>query len=339
MTTARSTQRTSAAALVAAILALVAVACSDSNPTTPTPGPLALSCPAAIVVDSPLGQPVTVTYAKPTLTGGAIPITGSCSRDAGTGFPVGVNTVTCSVRDAQEQTASCAFAVTVRPPPSLTVSRLVAFGDSITEGVDASCHGSLAAVPFEQSFAWLRPALASDPWSYPNVLRTILKSRYPLDAPVIVNSGVAGEYADQGADRLPEVLSTHRPDVVLLLHGTNDVVQHYDTDDLIDDLRDMIRTARGARANVLLSTLVPQKLSPCRNYLDPQEVPPVNTRIAQLAASENVRLVDSYGAFIGNVGGLIGADGLHPTEAGYRVLAEQFADGLRQFDRPRLAGR
>jgi lysophospholipase L1-like esterase len=53
----------------------------------------------------------------------------------------------------------------------------------------------------------------------------------------------------------------------------------------------------------------------------------VNARLASLAVETGAVLVDIYAAF-GDGAGLIGPDGLHPTEAGYQKIAETFYDAI-----------
>jgi hypothetical protein len=76
--------------------------------------------------------------------------------------------VTCTVTDKVQRTASCRFAVTVLPPaPRLTVSRILAFGDSITAG----------EVPAPGEFLQLQRFVMPD-LSYPANLTTLLAQRY-----------------------------------------------------------------------------------------------------------------------------------------------------------------
>ncbi len=49
-----------------------------------------------------------------------------------------------------------------------------------------------------------------------------------------------------------------------------------------------------------------------------------------MAAAEGVSLVDVYRAFNGDVTTLVDFDGLHPTAAGYRVIADAFFKVIQQ---------
>ena len=105
-------------------------------PTPPVdPAAPALTCPAPQSAQS-LGGATVVSYPSPVATGGKAPLQPiACSPSSGAAFPIGTTGVACSVADALQRSASCAFTVTVLPPaPRLSVTRIVAFGDSITEG-------------------------------------------------------------------------------------------------------------------------------------------------------------------------------------------------------------
>jgi acyl-CoA thioesterase-1 len=190
----------------------------------------------------------------------------------------------------------------------------MAFGDSMTYGVIA-----LNAPLFR---------LVSLPGSYPARLESLLVARYTAQTIVVLNEGLGGETTDGGRRRLPGVLSTDRPDVVLLMEGANDVNQNHDlaVDLVARNMRTMISEAGGAGSLVYLATLPPQIPGGARAG-SPGSVPLVNARLASLAVETGAVLVDIYAAF-GDGAGLIGPDGLHPTEAGYQKIAETFYDAI-----------
>ena len=55
----------------------------------------------------------------------------------------------------------------------------MAFGDSLTEGV-ISISGTALAVDL--------------PGSYPTVLRNLLRARYPMEPPTVINAGTPGSW-------------------------------------------------------------------------------------------------------------------------------------------------
>ncbi len=307
---------------------VAAAACSDS-PVRPTPDPGApsLSCPAPLTVSAPENAPVAVTYAKPDVSGGAQPVSTVCTPDTATTFALGSTTVTCRSTDARGRIATCAFSVTVQPARVLQASRILAFGDSITEGKTAAGLLDLPAVAVGCPI----PDRAT---SYPRVLGELLRARFPTQPIEAINCGVGGETASDGAVRLPSALSLTGPDVVLVLHGANDftaIAQAGGTAStavaqVSGAISSMIRQARGPRA-VFVATLLPQR--PGGKAPRPEWVEPVNTRLRTLVPAEGAVLVDLYRALGSAADPYIDTDGLHPTLEGHRRIAEAFAEAIR----------
>jgi acyl-CoA thioesterase-1 len=307
---------------------------SCGSPSQPTS--FGLSCPASQALISPDGNPVTITYAAPTINGGTAPVSPTCSPASGSRFALGATLITCTAEDARHLTASCSFEVQVRAapprPPQLSATRFVAFGDSITAGVTATCLRVTPLMTFLDTMRVL-PRAADDPWAYPNVLQARLRSRYAAQTPTVLNRGNPGEELADGVSRLPGVLATDSPQVVLLQEGANDVNQGRSPATMAAALRSMVRDARNRGMQPYVGTLLPQRPlgvnGSCRGF-GADNVVTANDQIRAMAASEAAPIVDLYQAFGGVPGELIGPDGLHPTEAGYSRIADTFFDVIRQ---------
>jgi acyl-CoA thioesterase-1 len=311
-------------ALCVAALASIAVSCGDSPvapPPPPTPDPLVVTCPAPVSQPSTTGQPLAVRYGTATATGGTPPVQITCTPGNDTLFAIGATRVTCTGVDTRGQSNSCSFTVTVTPPPTVSLTQYVAFGDSITAGE--------ITVVGEGGFHTLQviPSL-----SYPTDLRDSLQARYSSQQIVVVNEGVKGEITSMGVARLPGVLA--RGYQVLLLHeGANDINNATDAQVLssLSNIRNMVRFAKGRGVRVFLGTMTPQRpyaCNPCRAG-GVSNIPGYNLGLQAIAASEGVGLVDVFAAFHGDVTTLIGPDGLHPTADGYRVMAGAFFDSIK----------
>jgi lysophospholipase L1-like esterase len=123
-------------------------------------------------------------------------------------------------------TAPTPSSVTVNgptPTPQLSVTKFLAFGDSITGGKS----GTLAlGDPY--GFGDTGPT-----WSYPSRFQARLKIGYPLQAQgfVVTNAGCGGEpvvtvgvcSGTSGQSRLRQRLIAHAPEVLLLMEGVNDL--------------------------------------------------------------------------------------------------------------------
>ncbi|MCL7744142.1 arylesterase [Guyparkeria hydrothermalis] len=105
---------------------------------------------------------------------------------------------------------------------------ILAFGDSLTEGVGAAPQAA-----------------------YPEQLAAL--TGHP-----VVNAGVAGETTAEGLDRLPNVLDRHDPALMILLMGGNDVLRNQDLGEAKRNLGRMIEIARSRDIAVVLVG-VPEK--------------------------------------------------------------------------------
>ncbi|MFM4962321.1 GDSL-type esterase/lipase family protein [Aeromonas bivalvium] len=158
---------------------------------------------------------------------------------------------------------------------------ILAFGDSLTEGRGAP------------------PAQ-----SYPRVLASL--SGHP-----VINGGVSGELSQAGRARLPGLLAQHRPALVILLEGGNDILRGTGEAALKANLAAMIAAVQGSGAQVLL-VAVPRKSL----FADGA---PLYEELAQ-----------EYGLVLDNdsIGELLRSpalksDAVHLNGEGYRALAER----------------
>jgi lysophospholipase L1-like esterase len=309
---------------IAASLAVI-TACGSAPAAPPPPPPppaLTLTCPENVDVQSMDGAPVAVSFNPPQASGGVAPVSATCSAESGS-FSVGSTNVTCQATDARGQTASCNFTVAVRPPPRLRFTRFLSFGDSLTSGEVGLDAMRRIFLPNE---------------SYPAVLQRRLAARYTFQTPTVLNEGIGGELASEGGlSRFRTVLVRNRPEVVLLMEGTNDLLDRPDigrgADRAIEALKRMIQEAKGLNVTICLATIPPQRAGGLRHRdTVAQLIPIFNDRIRVLAAVENVILIDVYDAMKDDLS-LIGIDDLHPTLRGYDVIAGVYFEAIkREFE-------
>lgn len=304
------------------LLSAIAVARCGSTPIGPTPDAPKISCPADQAALSTNGQAIAVNYAPPTVIGGAPPVTSGCFPASGTLFPVGATSLLCTATDARQRTDSCRFTVTVTQPPPpaprISVTRFMAFGDSITEGL----------FPF---------AIPSPPGSYPANLEAMLRARYTAQVAeiVVLDEGLGGEKVADGFARFGPAINNDRPGAVLLMEGVNDLngasvvgAAAAAIPGVVNGLRAMVRDARSRGLPVFLGTLLPQRPGGPKAG-DPSVIAPANDQIRAMAAAEGAVLVDLYQAFGGVPDPWIGADGLHPSRVGLEKIAQTFFEVLR----------
>ncbi len=180
----------------------------------------------------------------------------------------------------------CGRQAKIRPLAADAV--IVAFGDSLTAGYGAEAGQD-----------------------YPSVLAK-------LSGRQVINAGVPGEVSATGAARLPAVLEEHRPALVLLCHGGNDILVGNSPETIVANLETMIRLCRAAGADVVLLA-VPQKglvLKPAPFY-------------AEVAARHGLPCEKSIIAKVLGKASLK-SDYIHPNAAGYVQIAEAVWAELRR---------
>lgn len=317
---------------------LVCAGCGNPAGPSTTPPPvteITLTCPSDVKLGSVTTQTAVVTFSSPTATGGAPPITTTCTPPSGSSFPIGVTTVTCTGTDGT-RSAACTFQVTLVPPqPVLAVTNYIAFGDSITAGENG--EGSLLFIDGANS--------------YPMQLLGMMQGRYTTQTPQVHNCGLEGESAEDGAVRIDSVLDFYKADVLLLLEGINSLSGDFLRDSAVVHValsHDIAAAKSRGMAGVFISTLLPvfpQNCGPltptCRAGHDNTEIANINTVIVSLAQQQNVQLVDAHSAFDGHPE-YIDNDGLHPLPLGNKVLAQQFLTAVQsKFEsvQPTLARR
>lgn len=164
---------------------------------------------------------------------------------------------------------------------------IVAFGDSLTHGTGAS-----------------------DDTAYPAVLAT-------LTGRTVINAGVPGDTTTTGLLRLPEVLAEHRPRLVLLCLGGNDMLRKHPAAATENNLRLLVQTIRASGAEVVLIGVPAPKLF--------GGAPDFYARVARdmgLPLEQDVFsdvLKDNR----------LKSDPIHANAAGYRQVAERLAEFLR----------
>ena len=139
--------------------------------------------------------------------------------------------------------------------------------------------------------------------SYPAVLQE-------LSGRKVVNAGIPGELSAQGLARLPGLLDAHRPDLLILIHGGNDILRKKSLEQAADNLRKMIALARAKGAEVVMMA-VPNPtliLSPADFYASVAEETGVPIEIDALA--DILQLPSNK------------SDTIHPNAKGYRKMAE-----------------
>jgi len=269
---------------------------------------------------------MAVTFDTPAASDGQGSVTVSCSPASGENFPIGSTSVTCTATDSLSRTGTCSFSVTVSRLPTVQRVKYLAFGDSNTQG---EVSPPVSGVTFPTLFT-KNAVVASAAW--PTVLQQSLRGRYSSQSSslVVSNFGLAGERARDARTRYQQALNSDRPEVVMILHGHNDITGGLDgaASTAAFEIEQMVSEARNRGMRVFLSTVLPAR--PGGNKAIAQLfIDDFNARMRIVASRQGVTLVDNYAALRTDVNRYIGVDGLHATEAGYTKIADTFFQAIQ----------
>lgn len=143
-----------------------------------------------------------------------------------------------------------------------------------------------------------------------------------------VGRGISGQTTPQMLVRFRQDVVALQPKVVVILAGTNDIAGNTgpSTIEMIEDnMASMAEIAKANHIRVVLSSVLPVYDYPWRRGLAPAgKIVALNAWLRSYAASHGGTYLDYHSAMADERQGLKAAltyDGVHPNEAGYRVMA------------------
>lgn len=168
--------------------------------------------------------------------------------------------------------------------------KLAAIGDSITYGF-----------PYSPSASWL----------------DIAARHFGLE---YLNRGVNGDTTRQMVRRFSRDVSYYQPTHVIVMGGTNDVFESVSTKEIINNIVSIIASSRDNGITPILGLPIP-----CSDLWAEKQLSEYRAGLRTIALAQSIHIIDFYSAMAGE-GGLgikscLYCDGVHPNEAGYKVMA------------------
>lgn len=154
---------------------------------------------------------------------------------------------------------------------------------------------------------------------------TLLQTRLTREGfrHTVVNDSVSGETSSGGRSRLPDALTRHKPDILILELGANDGLRGLKPDLLADNLVAMIASAKKAGARVLL---VGMRMPP--NY-GPAYTQRFEATFADIARTHKVGFVPFLFDGFADKPEFFQADGIHPAADAQPMILDTVWRGLR----------
>ena len=146
----------------------------------------------------------------------------------------------------------------------------------------------------------------------------LLKKRLELTHPnwKVINGSISGETTAGGLRRLPTLMSTHLPSVVLIELGGNDGLRGYPIDQLQKNLQALAQTAEAGGAKALIAAMeIPPNFGSRYTTL-------FRESFATVAGKTNAALIPFVLAGIATNPALMQADGIHPTQQAQSTILD-----------------
>ncbi len=178
-------------------------------------------------------------------------------------------------------------------PPLSNDAVILSFGDSLTYGTGSSRENA-----------------------YPSVLEKLIQQQ--LTNAKVINAGVPGEISQEGLLRLPTLIAQHRPELIILCHGGNDILRKLNLSNTQNNIQQMFNLAEQHNIPVMLIG-VPEfglflNASPIYQTLaDDNAIPIENDILGNILAKASLK-----------------SDHIHPNKKGYQLLAESIFDLLHR---------
>lgn len=150
-----------------------------------------------------------------------------------------------------------------------------------------------------------------------------------------LDRGISGQTTPQMLIRFRQDVIDLHPKVVVILAGINDIAGNTGPSSLEmieENLASMAQLAKANRIKVVMCSVLPAYSFPWRPGIDPVEkIIGLNKWIKHFAEENNFVYVNYYDAMVDERKGLpenLSKDGVHPTEAGYKIMEPLVEKGI-----------
>jgi len=166
--------------------------------------------------------------------------------------------------------------------------------------------------------------------AYPEMLQIALQKIHPQAEVTIRNAGMSGDTTTRGLLRLERDVLAHKPHLVTIMFGMNDLVRT-PVADFQNNLREIIRQCRAIDAEVILCTQNSVVENP---KWTPAKVAEFTQAIRDIAQAESLPVADCYAA-VESIHAkdalewnMLLSDRIHPNMSGHKLFAETIAQTI-----------
>jgi lysophospholipase L1-like esterase len=157
-----------------------------------------------------------------------------------------------------------------------------------------------------------------------------------------VNRGIGGQTTPQMVVRFRQDVIALHPRTVVILGGTNDIAGNTGPMLDADIIANYVNMTELARANGI--QVIFCSITPVHNYVEGSQnlfqqrplarIQTLNRWLKEYSAANGIPFIDLYSPMVDSTGLLrreLADDGLHPTAAGYRIMAELVNEALKNL--------
>ena len=162
-----------------------------------------------------------------------------------------------------------------------------------------------------------------------------------FDNQTYINRGIGGQTTPQMVLRFRQDVIAHKPEIVVILAGTNDIAGNTPLKDLETVAGYIFSMAELAHANgikVIVSSVIPAADYPWRSGKNPDvEIPKLNQMIKDYCMENNFKYLDYFSSMTDGKNGLIesyGYDGVHPNKKGYEIMTVMVEEAIQDLLSP-----
>ena len=144
-----------------------------------------------------------------------------------------------------------------------------------------------------------------------------------------INRGIGGQTTPQMLIRFKPDAIDLKPDAIVILAGTNDIAGNTGPSTvrmITDNIFSMAELAKAHEIKVVLASILPvYQYSWADDVIDPPSmIDSVNSKIKEYVENQGLVYLDYYSSMVDDRKGLkldYTGDGVHPNEAGYKVMS------------------
>lgn len=157
----------------------------------------------------------------------------------------------------------------------------------------------------------------------------------------VVNSGISGNTTKDLIDRIDSDLYDYNPSMVIIQIGTNDIRAEIKDEDIIKNLKKIIKSIRKNRKNasILIESIYPINREIDKEYwkdVNPDytnnHIIKVNKMIMKLCKEEHIKYINAYTSLLDDnktLKAIYSQEGLHLTDLGYYKVTKVIKEYLK----------